>query len=1070
MSRRNEVHVSFLSSIGGRLVLFAVCVVVVTAVTVGFLQYRQHVHQWEEQEYQRLGFGLQKASTQFLNVLEGARRQVLAMSGLPAVDIIVNAPSGDPDAEKLVALANDNLKQVFVSIAHSNPELLQIRLIGAGDAGKEIVRVNRRVADIEAVPDDELQAKGDRPYVSETLTLRKGQVRVSNIDLNRELGVIELPETPVLRISTPVFRKDGKVAGLVIVNLDLRPIFVQLTASFSQGRQFLMTNHDGLYLVAPDSDKAFAFEYGRKESLQKDFPTTRPFFDSQTFPPHELIEGQDGPLLMAFRRVHFDTAKPDRYVVMVSSTLRDNVLEANRQVRRQFIIATIALTCLGAAIAIFVGGLIVRPLKRLTQAVHDVTSGKTSSSELLTADIGLRDEVGALARAFRGLLISLRARQIAVEEKQEHLHAILSTAVSPIVVINEAGIIQEANQATTRLFGYPLEMLLGNNVSMLMTDMHRTRHDQYLRNYRRTGIAQVIGIGREVEGLHRDGSTIPLHLAVSEVRHEGRRVYAGIITDLSERYRADKVKNEFISTVSHELRTPLTSIKGALGLLRADVLGNMPEQAKTMIDIAFNNCERLVRLVNDLLDIEKIRNGKLTFRFEEVDVVPFLMRMLDANRSFADEFHVELKLAEPIADVTIDADPDRLAQVVTNLLSNAIKFSPVGETVELGADVKGDRLVISVRDHGPGIPEGFQAKIFTKFSQADASDTKAAGGSGLGLAISKAIAEGHGGMMDYETEVGKGSTFRCFVPLRQSERAEGAPPKPTTAPKPKILICDDDPDMGALLKLIVERMGFYGVVCTSASDAKDELGKQHFAGMTLDLAMPGQNGLSLISELKRTPATHDLPIIVVSAHAEKNAKAVGSSPTGDKVEWLAKPLDIMQFRMSLSRLTAAERSGPPKILHVEDDKDLQRLVAHLVGSDALLDCANSWDEARRYLTDKDYDLVILDLALPDGRGEDLMPLIQANGLQPPHVFVFSAKGLPSSLLPDVDSHLLKTDASEELIKMHIEALLGTDDKGAMRYGTGLHHMGVGEGHERATSDDGAGGQSDQVPRSETHGD
>jgi signal transduction histidine kinase len=232
----------------------------------------------------------------------------------------------------------------------------------------------------------------------------------------------------------------------------------------------------------------------------------------------------------------------------------------------------------------------------------------------------------------------------------------------------------------------------------------------------------------------------------------------------AERREVERMKNEFVSTVSHELRTPLTSIRGALGLLSGGLAGPLPDEAAEMIGIAHRNSERLIRLVGDILDLEKMESGGLDFHLEPVELGPLLRQSAEAHRGYAEEYgvRVETVLEAPGARAVVDAD--RLLQVLANLLSNALKFSPRGEAVTLRLERAGRALRVSVKDRGPGIPEAFQARLFQRFAQADASDSRRRGGTGLGLSIARAMVERMGGTLGFTTAEGAGTTFWFELP------------------------------------------------------------------------------------------------------------------------------------------------------------------------------------------------------------------------------------------------------------------------------------------------------------------
>ncbi len=232
----------------------------------------------------------------------------------------------------------------------------------------------------------------------------------------------------------------------------------------------------------------------------------------------------------------------------------------------------------------------------------------------------------------------------------------------------------------------------------------------------------------------------------------------------------NRAKSEFLAVVSHELRTPLTSIFGSLRLLRGGAAGDIPDCAKKMIDIACRNSDRLILLINDILDIEKIESGHMELKPERLEITDLVRSAIDANRGFAETRGLTLQLVEALAGVRIEGDGNRLMQVLTNLLSNAIKFSPHDQKVEIAVRRRGSAVRVSVRDHGPGIAEEFHGAVFDKFTQFDSSDSRGNGGSGLGLSICKAIVELHGGKIGFDSEMGKGTTFYFDLPITAPPR------------------------------------------------------------------------------------------------------------------------------------------------------------------------------------------------------------------------------------------------------------------------------------------------------------
>ncbi len=228
---------------------------------------------------------------------------------------------------------------------------------------------------------------------------------------------------------------------------------------------------------------------------------------------------------------------------------------------------------------------------------------------------------------------------------------------------------------------------------------------------------------------------------------------------------ATRIMDEFVATVSHELRTPLTSIAASLGLLTGGMGGALPAAAAHLIAIAHANTQRLVRLINDILDIGKIDAGMMTFNLAPVDLRTIAQQGIEANRAFAEQHNTSIRLDAGSVSCVVCADADRLTQVVANLLSNAVKFSPPGAEVAVMIERHSGMGRITVRDHGVGIPEAFKSRIFEKFAQADSSDTRQKGGTGLGLSIVKKIVAQHSGEVGFAAAPGGGTIFHVDIPL-----------------------------------------------------------------------------------------------------------------------------------------------------------------------------------------------------------------------------------------------------------------------------------------------------------------
>lgn len=350
-----------------------------------------------------------------------------------------------------------------------------------------------------------------------------------------------------------------------------------------------------------------------------------------------------------------------------------------------------------------------------------------------------------------------------VSQNEERFRRAFGNAPIGMALVTREGRWLRVNDSVCRMLGY-------SEAELLTTDFQSLTHpddltaDLELASRLRAGEIETYSLDKRY--FHRSGRIVHASLHVSFVGDKPGRpgYFVSQIMDISQRVEMDRLKREFISTVSHELRTPLTSIAGSLGLMAGGVAGELPAAAQQLVEIAERNSCRLVRLIDDILYIDKAAAGQLRFERELQPLAPIVRQALEANREYAAGFNVDLELLAAQTDALVRVDRDRLIQVLTNLISNAAKFSPSGSSVSIEMKVRNGRVQVSVTDRGPGIPEAFRSRIFQQFAQADNPDIRNRGGTGLGLSIAKVFMERLGGTIDFTTAEGAGSTFSIYLP------------------------------------------------------------------------------------------------------------------------------------------------------------------------------------------------------------------------------------------------------------------------------------------------------------------
>ncbi|MBD2504512.1 PAS domain S-box protein [Anabaena azotica FACHB-119] len=614
------------------------------------------------------------------------------------------------------------------------------------------------------------------------------------------------------------------------------------------------------------------------------------------------------------------------------------------------------------------------------------------------------------------------------EEELLHLSQALESAVEGISQLDTQGRYIKVNPAYANITGYEPEEMVGMEwqVTVHPDDQEKmiVAYQQMLKN----GKVEI-----EARAMRKDGSAFDKQVVMVKAYNQQQEFIGHycFMKDISDRREVERLKDEFVSVVSHELRTPLTSISGALDLLASGVLAAGSEDAQRMLNIAANNTDRLVRLINDILDIERIESGKIQITPEACNAADLMTQSVEVMEEMAEQAGVKISMS-PLS-ARLWADPDRIIQVLTNLLSNAMKFSAPGSTVWVSAELgqinskfkiqnsklekfgeqdletsvfdnlsTASHILFQVKDQGRGIPADKLESIFERFGQVDASDSRQKGGTGLGLAICRSILQHHGGQIWAESILGEGSTFFFTLPifLEEEQKSDDFLTLPHTLPQhcpsltpPLIMLCDDDPSVRAVVQVMLERQGYQVMTVASGEEAVEQATLNQPDAIILNLMMPGMDGWETLGLLKQQPDIKNVPVIILSGIAPDNSKELPP----DVSDWIIKPPDVKLLCQALEKATAKQLPAI-KVLVVEDDPDLaQLLIAMFNRHGTSTFHAQTGKEAIQLSQNLIPDLLVLDLGLPECDGFAVVDwLRQYQRLSHVPLVVYTARDLDES--------------------------------------------------------------------------
>jgi PAS domain S-box-containing protein len=561
-----------------------------------------------------------------------------------------------------------------------------------------------------------------------------------------------------------------------------------------------------------------------------------------------------------------------------------------------------------------------------------------------------------------GQMLARSREQGRAEDLYRQQEILLNSVADGICGVDRHGLVSFANPAAARLLGAEAIGLTGKPVHELLHGAapagRQCGEDCALELAARRHEASA----GEDTIFRADGTAFPAEYFLTPIQDQGR--FSGSVLsfrDISQRYALDRLKDEFISTVSHELRTPLTSIRGALGLLSSGMLGKVSDKVANLLRIALTNSDRLVRLINDILDLERIQSGRKPLAFRPVQLAEIVRQAIDGMGPVADAAGV--RLIHDTTQVEVAADPDRLLQVLTNLLSNAVKFSPPNSTVSVMMQPGASGVTVSVIDHGRGIPADKLEAIFGRFQQVDASDSRQKGGSGLGLAICRTIVLQHSGRIWAERNPVRGSTFRVYLPYRPASTDV----VPTLLASPSrqgtVLLADAHASTRPLIAAQLSRHG-YRVVEASTLEQTLAAALEGVQAILLDTSLDGMNGWEILPLLRRLDPESRTPIVLLSVEEPRGPDELPPGAEG----LVTVPLDEEALLGELARVLCLP-GEKFRILVVEDDVDLARMIGQVFARDTIeVELAHTRQSAEDACLAFQPHLLMLDIGLPDGDG------------------------------------------------------------------------------------------------------
>jgi PAS domain S-box-containing protein len=556
---------------------------------------------------------------------------------------------------------------------------------------------------------------------------------------------------------------------------------------------------------------------------------------------------------------------------------------------------------------------------------------------------------------------------------QAQLRAIADGVTEALALIAPDRRVLAVNRRFGEMFGVPAERVVGQRLEDV-----RTLYDQVFED---AAALYAASVAASADAEHAFTRLIVqqwpqrrelLHYSTPVHSADGFLGRLYVFRDVTHEREVDRMKTEFVSLVSHELRTPLTSIKGFTELVLDGDAGEINEEVAEYLGIVYNNAERLVALVNDLLDLSRIESGRIQLKSEPVDLADVVKTVVVTMQQKLQEKGQSLTVTVDPAANRVTGDSDKLVQVLTNYVSNAYKYTPEGGALAVDVSAQDNFARVAVTDNGHGIAPEDQTRLFTRFYRVDNSMTREVGGTGLGLSIVKQLIELMGGEVGVQSAPAAGSTFYFTVPL--AAPAEPAPAEATHAPAAAaatqapatVLVVEDDPDVAQLVAHHLQKAGYVVRTVHTAEGALAALADDLPDLITLDIDLPDMQGDDLARHLHADPLTSDIPVLVLSVFGGEDSPQFGAYA-------LPKPIDQEELVATVDRMLQKSQQGP--VLVVDDDADVRALLENVLRKQGYdVETAADGERGLALAVARHPGLILLDMRLP---GMDGFAVLQA---------------------------------------------------------------------------------------------